>query len=1224
MPKNQQLLTSTNQKLHYKMYKKGRFWLFAGIVVMGIAGQGQTANAQTATTDSTTDDNQVTANQTTTVGQTATISQTTSRSASLTTNTSAGASTSTTSESTATTSEQTAQTATSATSSTTTSQASQQTTSAVTSQSTAQSAANSSESANSATNQTNTSATDSSATSAATTNQASSAASADIETVSQVQAPTSEAVSTISTASDVAMATQDVALAATTQDQQVTNQRAALLRAATVASDIASGTSGTAAWRIDSTDTLYIGTGTLAVGSWDSYADRIKTITFEGTVTAPVIADSLFSNLKNLITITNPEQLDISQTTSLALMFLNDTSLTSLDLSSWDVSKVTSINAMFSGDSSLSELNVAQWHTEQVKDMTEAFYGCSSLTQLDISQWNTSQLTDVDRMFMYCSSLESLDLTNWQTGSVDSFVSMFYGDSSLTSLKLANWNTSKVTRMQGMFTNVSSLKTLDLSGWDMSNVFDVNGMFSGDTSLVTLTTGNWQLTNMEFTYNMFYNCESLVTVGNTTNWNLGQVTLAFQMFYNCRSLTTLDVSKWQTGNITTMQNMFLYDMQLTNLDVSSWDTHSLQNAAYLFGWNYNLETIDISNWDTSQLTNFKSIFIGDTALKKITLGRNSVLQDDTTSVGLQAVPNNAAYTGYWLNTAGQKFTSAELMALYQTGSTTAVADTYTWQENKSSIKVQDTTVTQTPTNTWKVKDNFVSATDSDGQELGVADITTDGTVDTSKAGTYYVTYINGAFFTAVAKITVLETQATLNVESSTVIKGQTWTAEDNFKGATDANGQPLDFSQLTVTGNNLVDTSKVGSTYAVTYSFKDSAGNAFSQTVTVTVVNSQVAVDAKDSTIIQGQTWKPSDNLISVTAADGTTGDSSKVTILNADQIDTKKPGQYQVIYQYTDAYNNVATKTITLTVVATQASIDAHDTTIMQGQAWQASDSLDSVTTAAGTTGDLTAVTVSDSSSVNVKKPGQYQVTYQYVDAYQNLVTKTITVTVVATKVSIDAKDKTVDQDSSWTAADSFISATDATGKAVALSQVTVIGADKVDLSKAGQYQVTYQYTDLYGNQASQTITVTVKADSTGTPDPIVPDPDPSTPSDPGKGDSSDPVDATNQSETTPSNGSQAAVLKTTVKQPQQKVTTVTTPAGATIATNQQTLTMMPPQAATIELTNTSTVKHSKTKPTPVKTSQQLPQTDETTPTKWVGLLGLWLGLGTFGIAADRKRRQR
>jgi len=49
--------SENSQKLHYKMYKKGRFWLFAGVLVMTTwQGNQAIAHADTATAASSSDE----------------------------------------------------------------------------------------------------------------------------------------------------------------------------------------------------------------------------------------------------------------------------------------------------------------------------------------------------------------------------------------------------------------------------------------------------------------------------------------------------------------------------------------------------------------------------------------------------------------------------------------------------------------------------------------------------------------------------------------------------------------------------------------------------------------------------------------------------------------------------------------------------------------------------------------------------------------------------------------------------------------------------------------------------------------------------------------------------------------------------------------------------------------------------------------------------------------
>ncbi|WP_415674414.1 bacterial Ig-like domain-containing protein, partial [Vagococcus fessus] len=56
-----------------------------------------------------------------------------------------------------------------------------------------------------------------------------------------------------------------------------------------------------------------------------------------------------------------------------------------------------------------------------------------------------------------------------------------------------------------------------------------------------------------------------------------------------------------------------------------------------------------------------------------------------------------------------------------------------------------------------------------------------------------------------------------------------------------------------------------------------------------------------------------------------------------------------------------------------------------------------------------------------------------------------------------MEAENSTIVVDSEWEAKDNFIKATDKLGKEVKLEDVNVTG--KVDTSKVGKYDVTYEY---------------------------------------------------------------------------------------------------------------------------------------------------------------------
>ncbi|WHQ48539.1 bacterial Ig-like domain-containing protein [Lactiplantibacillus plantarum] len=404
----------------------------------------------------------------------------------------------------------------------------------------------------------------------------------------------------------------------------------------------------------------------------------------------------------------------------------------------------------------------------------------------------------------------------------------------------------------------------------------------------------------------------------------------------------------------------------------------------------------------------------------------------------------------------------------------------TYDIDQTSIDTKDSTLVAGPSTTWKAADNFVSATDEAGSALKLSDITVSGTVDPTKAGRYEVTYsytdAAGNAVTKTATITVVASQASIDTKDSTLVAGPstTWKAADNFVSATDEAGSALKLSDITVSGT--VDPTKAGR-YEVTYSYTDAAGNAVTKTATITVVASQASIDTKDSTLVAGPstTWKAADNFVSATDEAGSALKLSDITVSGT--VDPTKAGRYEVTYSYTDAAGNTVTKTATITVVASQASIDTKDSTLVAGPSttWKAADNFVSATDEAGGALKLSDITVSG--TVDPTKAGRYEVTYSYTDAAGNTVTKTATITVVASQASIDTKDSTLvaGPSTTWKAADNFVSATDEAGGALKLSDITVSGT--VDPTKAGRYEVTYSYTDAAGNAVTKTATITVVA---------------------------------------------------------------------------------------------------------------------------------------------------
>lgn len=145
--------------------------------------------------------------------------------------------------------------------------------------------------------------------------------------------------------------------------------------------------------------------------------------------------------------------------------------------------------------------------------------------------------------------------------------------------------------------------------------------------------------------------------------------------------------------------------------------------------------------------------------------------------------------------------------------------------------------------TWNPIDNFVKAVDSLGNEIAIDDINVEGVVDTTKPGTYLITYRYGST-SVIATVVVKEDLARINAKDSTIHVGDAWSAQDNFVSATDKDGNAIAFSLDTIDVKGSVDTQRVGD-YTILYSLKSKTRNDEKNTyaeITVHVIDDNAPV----------------------------------------------------------------------------------------------------------------------------------------------------------------------------------------------------------------------------------------------------------------------------------------------------------------------------------------------------------------------------------------------
>ena len=189
--------------------------------------------------------------------------------------------------------------------------------------------------------------------------------------------------------------------------------------------------------------------------------------------------------------------------------------------------------------------------------------------------------------------------------------------------------------------------------------------------------------------------------------------------------------------------------------------------------------------------------------------------------------------------------------------------------------------------------------------------------------------------------------------------------------------------------------------YDVTYKVTDTQGASYTTTIKVTVnpkaavLNACPVIKATDKTLTVGDTFDPKADVTATDEEDGNLTD--KIEVLK-NEVDTTKPGKYEVTYKVTDSKGASRTKTITVTVnpkmevLNAIPAIKAKDKTLTVGDTF---DPKADVTAEDVEDGNLTDKIEVLKNEVDTTKAGKYEVTYKVTDSKGASCTKTIKVTV-------------------------------------------------------------------------------------------------------------------------------------------------------------------------------------------------------------------------------------
>ncbi|PFY09881.1 cell wall anchor protein [Bacillus toyonensis] len=384
----------------------------------------------------------------------------------------------------------------------------------------------------------------------------------------------------------------------------------------------------------------------------------------------------------------------------------------------------------------------------------------------------------------------------------------------------------------------------------------------------------------------------------------------------------------------------------------------------------------------------------------------------------------------------------------------------------------------------------VSATDKEDGDI-TSKVTVNGSVDTSKPGTYELTYTvldsKGHKVTTKQTVTVKQkVEPKDDVPVLTVPAEATINIGDKFNpmagvSATDKEDGDIT-SKVTVDGS--VNASKPG-TYELTYTVLDSKGHTViaKQTVTVkqkveTTNEAPVLTVPFTTTLRVGEAFDP---MAGVTASDKEDGNLTN-KIKYKGNVDTSKPGKYIVEYWVVDSKGVNTTATQSVIVKENEETPDMEPkltvptrTTINVGDKF---NPLSGVKAIDNEDGDITDKVTVDG-SVDASKPGTYELTYTVSDSKGHTVTAKQTVTV---KQKVESKDEdpvlTVPTEVTLHVGDKYspLSGVKAIDKEDGDITDKVIHMGEVDTSKAGNFEVKFLVRDVSGNEVTATQKVTVK----------------------------------------------------------------------------------------------------------------------------------------------------
>ena len=384
-----------------------------------------------------------------------------------------------------------------------------------------------------------------------------------------------------------------------------------------------------------------------------------------------------------------------------------------------------------------------------------------------------------------------------------------------------------------------------------------------------------------------------------------------------------------------------------------------------------------------------------------------------------------------------------------------VGDTFTEKEALQGVSVFDQ------------EDGYITT----GTSVQISNVKTD------TPGKYTVTYsVADSKGTTVTKDIVVTVNGlpVINATSKTINVGDKFTDEDALKLINVVDHEDGNITTKATVVENNVDINTPGE-YKVVYSVEDSNKATTTKEISIRV-NGLPVITTTTKTINVGDTFTDKDALKLISVLDNEDGDITTKVTVEENEVNTKEPGEYKVVYSVVDKYGAKATKEIKVRVNGLPV-INATPKTINVGDKFTNEDALKLISVVDHEDKDITTKATIERNEVNPEVAGEYAVVYSVVDSDGAKVTKEIKVRVNALPV-INATPKTINVGDEFTDEDAMkllINAYDQEDKDIT-TKVT-IEKNGVNTKEAGKYAVVYSVVDNDGAKVTKEITVRVNA---------------------------------------------------------------------------------------------------------------------------------------------------